>query len=372
MACTEKIAKRYLLQARSNNIVTWISRIGVIGVGIGSAALVVVLSVFNGFTSLIEKNIDANSPYYRVESAEGRTIEDSGALVEKLSSLEGVDYAEAVVEDKVAASYEGRQAIVTLRGIPSTEVLSVSADAAKTLGVNVRLLSQMDLYYPALEKRNSLHADLRKESARPVAVTGVSGTVVIAPAASARRLLGWKEGSASYINLYCEGLGCAPPSLDDIRRLLGADFMVLNREAQNEQIYRVMRSEKWAIYMILLFMVVIVALNIYASLSMLIMEKRRDIFSLKAMGATIRRVKGIFITEGMMMTLAGLFAGVIVGLLLCLAQSRWGLIGMPGNGIVSSYPIKVNALDIILSVAGVTCIGAAVSIISAMAVEDSY
>ncbi len=372
MAFTGKIAKRYLLSTRSNNIVTWISRIGVIGVAIGSAALVVVLSVFNGFTSLIEENIDANSPYYRVEPVVGKMIDGSGALVEKLAALEGVDYAEAVVEEKVAASYEGNQGIVTLRGLPSVGNFSVSADAAKMLGVNVRLLSQVDLYYPAIGQKNSLHSDLRKESGRPSSVSNISGTVVIAPAGTARKLLGWKEGSASYINLYCEGLGCAPPSLDDIRRLLGADFMVLNREAQNEQIYRVMRSEKWAIYMILLFMVVIVALNIYASLSMLIMEKRKDIFTLKSMGATLRRLKGIFFTEGMMMTFAGLLAGVLVGLLLCLAQSRWGLIGMPGNGIVSSYPIKVKALDVVLSIGGVAIIGAAVSLVSASSVEDSY
>lgn len=371
MAFTRKIAKRYLFAKRSNNIVTWISRIGVIGIAIGSAALVIVLSVFNGFTSLIESNIDANSPYYRIEPATGKTIQSCEDLVERLSSIEGVDYAEAVVEERVAANYDGTQGIVTLRGVPSASDFSVSADAARMLGINVRLLSKLDLYYPALTEKSTLHANLRRESGRPVAVANVGGTTVIAPVGRARKLLGWPDGTASYIDLYCEGLGGAVPSVEVIRRLLGENFAVRNREEQNAEIYKVMRSEKWAIYMILLFMVVIVALNIYSSLSMLIMEKKRDIFSLKAMGATGRSIRRIFFSEGMMMTLIGLVAGALVGLMVCWAQQRWGLIGMPGNGIVSSYPVKVKALDILLSLGGVTLIGAVVSRISVMSVDNS-
>lgn len=369
MAFVRKIAKRYLLSTRSSSIVTWISRIGVIGIAIGSAALIIVLSVFNGFTSLIEENIDANSPFYRVESSDGKVIEASDEVVEKLSSVEGLDYAEAVVEDRVAASYEGTQGIVTLRGVPSADGMSVSPEAVKMLGINIRLLSPLELYYPAVSQKNTLHADLRRESGRPEAIVNVTGTVVVAPAGRVRRLLGWKDGCASYINLYCEGLDAEPPSAQMLRKMLGDEFMVLNRMEQNAQIYKVMRAEKWAIYMILLFMVVIVALNIYSSLSMLIMEKKKDIFSLRAMGAGKRSIGRIFFTEGMMMTLLGILSGAVIGLLVCFAQQKWGFIGMPGNGIVSSYPIKVQLLDIILSLGGVTLIGAAVSKISLYAID---
>jgi ABC-type lipoprotein release transport system permease subunit len=143
----------------------------------------------------------------------------------------------------------------------------------------------------------------------------------------------------------------------DLTRRLGSDYRVLNRVQQDESLFRMMRYEKLAIYLILIFIVLLVAFNIYSSLRMLVIEKREDSGTLRAMGAPESLLRQVFLWEGWLVSLLGMVIGLVIGLFLVWAQQRWGLVPMPGNFIVSSYPVVLKASDILWTVAGVSAVG---------------
>lgn len=353
-----KIAIRYLFSRKSHDIITWISRIGVVGIAVGSAALVVVLSVFNGFTELIERNIEENSPFYRIEPVEGSYMEGTQAMVNSIMTIVGVSFAQEVVEEMVAARYDENQAIVKMRGLASADDFWVSGYAARALGIRVQFLSKLELYYPTFGR--SRLAPLKSIGSRPKKIVGGDDNSVCVPINAARNLLAMDSQRASYIEVFCD----ATTDVRLLEKAVGGKCKVLDRRAQNPELYRVMSHEKLAIYLVLFFIIVVVAVNIYASESMLIIEKQRDIESLRAMGADERMVRRIYFTEGMLICFLGMLAGVVAGLLLAWAQQTWGFISMPGNGIVSAYPIKVEWADVLISMAGISLIGALISKLS--------
>lgn len=359
-----KIAARYLFSRKSGDVITWISWIGVVGIAVGTMALVVVLSVFNGFTDLITKNIEENSPYYKIVPAEGRHIADADTLERALSSIAGVSYIQQVVEDMVAVRYDAADGLTLMRGVSSVNELSVSSQAARELGVRVNLLSNIELLYPSFSESISVRVPIKKISQRPRHIIDGSSSMVVVPIQKARELLGLLCGESSYVEVYCDGWDAAPPTIAQIEANIGSEYKVLDRKEQNPGVFRVMRHEKFAIYLVLFFIIVVVAINIYASLSMLIIEKKQDIAILFALGFNQKNLKKIFYYEGMMATCIGLFSGVLIGLALSLLQQNFGLVHMPGNGVVSSYPINVKSIDVFLSSCGVALIGYVVSKLS--------
>ena len=149
----------------------------------------------------------------------------------------------------------------------------------------------------------------------------------------------------------------------ELQNSLGPDFKVLNREQQNQSIYRMMRYEKLAIYLILVFIVVIIAFNIYSSLKMLIIEKQADMGTLRSMGAPEALLRRIFLAEGFLVSLLGMVIGLVLGVALVLLQQRFGLVPMPGNFAVTSYPVVLKAADLLWTVAGVACVGLVMALI---------
>lgn len=345
-------------------MITWISRIGVIGIAIGTMALIVVLSVFNGFTDLIKKNIEGNTPYYKVMPAEGRYIADADSLVRTLGSVEGVSFIQQVVEDVVAARYDTEDGLILMRGVSSANEFAISSEAAKELGVRVNLLSKLELLYPSFSETVTTRVPIKRISERPRHIIDDGSSVVVVPIRKARELLGLSCGSVSYVEVYCDGWDADPPTIVQLENVIGRGYEVLDRKGQNPGVFRVMRHEKFAIYLVLFFIIVVVAMNIYASLSMLIIEKKQDIATLSALGCNKRMLKNIFYCEGMMATFIGLLLGGLVGLALSLMQQKFGFVHMPGNGVVSSYPINVKSIDVFLSTCGVALIGCIVSKLS--------
>ena len=192
---------------------------------------------------------------------------------------------------------------------------------------------------------------------------------LIMPLDALRELLEYDdEVSAVEIYLKPDALnrhGLAPRSfLSQVQDKLGPDFRVRDRQQQNTTLYKLLKYEKVAIYLILLFVMLIVSFNIYGSLSMLIIEKRDDIATLRAMGADDALVGQIFTREGWLISLLGIFSGVAIGLLICWAQQRFGLVKMPGNFVVDAYPVVVQAADILLIIAGVALIGWLISLLT--------
>ena len=359
-----KIAARYLFSRKSGDVITWISWIGVVGIAIGTMALVVVLSVFNGFTDLITKNIEQNSSYYKIVPAEGRHIAAADTLERALSSVVGVSYIQQVVEDMVAVRYDTAESLTLLRGVGSVNEFSISSEAARELGVRVNLLSKIELLYPSFSENISARVPIRKIEQRPRRIFDGSPSMVVVPIQKARELLGLSKGVSSYMEVYCDGWDVAPPTITQLEANIGSKYKILDRRKQNPGVFRVMRHEKFAIYLVLFFIIIVVAMNIYASLSMLIIEKKQDIAILSALGCNKKMLRNIFYYEGMMATFIGLLSGGLIGLALALMQQHFGFVHMPGNGVVSSYPINVKMIDVVLSSCGVALIGCIVSKLS--------
>ncbi|MGM9788632.1 MAG: FtsX-like permease family protein [Candidatus Cryptobacteroides sp.] len=358
-----KIAGRYLFARKTNDVITWISRISVLGIAIGTAALIVVMSVFNGFTHLIESNIDSSSPTYRIVPQSGKTYSFDDSLLTALKELEGVSLLQMVVEDMVAVEYGDVKSVVKLKGLPEASSFSISAPIARKLGLKLSFLSPIELYYPQSEGKISLtNPALNHIRGRATSILNSDEELVVVPLAQARELLSLSENQASALEIYCyEG---SQTSQKLLQELLGEELRVENRYQQHSQIYKMMRYEKLAVYLILFFIILVVAVNIYASLSMLIMEKELDIIHLRAMGASKALVRRIFCSEGMLVCALGLALGIIIGLLLVYAQSRWGLVRLPGNSMTAVYPVQLKISDLLLSVGGVALIGGVIANLS--------
>lgn len=377
MKVVSKIAFRYLFSRKSNDVITWISRIALVGIAIGSAALIVVSSVFNGFVELIEQNIDSTAPYYKIVNKDSDIFSISDAELDSLSFIPGISAVQGVIEgvcvarhnatqqqtsNEESARHESKQALLKLKGMEGASGYVLSEDGARELAYKRGFLSQIELFYPS--DLGVFNSTLNSIKGRPVAISSAMTMSVIVPISQARQLLSLHEEEYSGVEIYCDMVGNAPTKSELQKGLAHKNLKVLDRVEQNPSLHKVMRYEKLAIYMILLMILLLISVNIYSSLSMLIIEKQADIANLKAMGATNALVKRIFFTQGMMVSSLGLVVGVIVGLMLSYAQQYFGIVNFPGNSIVDYYPVKIKLMDVLLCIIAVTGMGASISKIS--------
>ena len=365
MGPVSKIAGRYLFARKSNDVITWISRISVLGIAIGTVALIAVMSVFNGFTSLIEANLDANSPDYRIVSETSKTFALDEQQANALSQIAGLSEMQAVIEDMVVLKYGDVQGVVKIKALQGAYSYSISSTAARHFGISTSFLTPLELYYPRTDVKISLtNPALKMVKGRPTSILNEQEELVVLPIEQARELLSLEEGQMSSLNIYCHEADVKPSS-KEIKKVLGEGFEVQDRYQQFSQLYKMMRYEKLAVYLILFFIILVVAVNIYASLYMLIMEKQQDIIHLRAMGASKALVRKIFRSEGMLVCGIGLAVGLIIGVLLVYAQGRWGLVRMPGNTLAGGcYPVSLKLQDLLLSTVGVALIGVVISNLS--------
>ena len=389
-------ARRYLFAKKSHNVINIISAISAIGMAIGTAALVIILSVYNGFDTLIKDSISELTPDYLVKKAKGKTFLPAGESFDSLYGIEGVESVIPYLSESVFVNYDGRQEVATARGIEddfaeevnitrhvvngsfrlrNNEIpyCAVGVAFARSMGISPSFVTPLELYYPDRDKSVSLvnpAASLRKVKAQASCLFSFSAeqdaTLVLLPMDLMRELLGVSEEiSALEIRLAPE----LSPRLKraagkEIARRLGPDYKVLDSYRQNEALYKMMRYEKAAIFLILIFIIIIIALNIFGSLSMLIIEKQDDIGTLSSLGAEKRTTREIFILEGWLISLCGMAIGLIAGVGLSFAQQKLGFIKMPGNYIVPSYPVVIEWPDIVLITLGVTVIGYIISRLS--------
>lgn len=363
MSVWGKIAGRYLFSGKSGSVTGWISGISAAGMAVGSAALIIILSVYNGFDFTIRENLKQSDPDFLVRAVEGKTFDCDTESFGKVAELPGVTEASPVLEETVALRYRGRQAIAKVRGLDSAYECSVSTSLAGELGIRTAFMDSLELYYPSRKKDISLinpESSLRSISLRPGKVVSLEGNCVILPMAKARALLDYSS-EVSAFEIRCDaGPG---PSKETLSSILGPDFEVLDRIMQQPALYKMMSYEKAAIFMILMFVVLIVAFNIYASLSMLIIEKKQDRETLRSLGASPSLIRRVFRTEGWMISWIGAAAGLLIGIVVVLLQQRFGFISMPGNSMMAAYPVQLKFTDILLTVAGVGLIGALVTAI---------
>ena len=398
------IAQRYLFAKKSHNVINIISAISAIGMAIGTAALIIILSVYNGFDSLIKSLMSNVEPDLMITPSTGKTFVPEGATYDWIYDQPSVKNMCCILQEQVFINYDGKQSLAKAKGVDwiyeddtpirdhiregnftlhkgEIPMAAVGAGLAYEMGIRPHFLSPIEIYYPSRTRRISMAnpaASIEAINVWPSCIfsvnTDIDSDLIILPIDQMRELLEYSnEVSAVEIrvmeNTSSEELSRLQEEISD---RLGSDYKVRNRFQQNESLYKMMKYEKMAIYMILIFVIIIVAFNIFGSLTMLIIEKRDDIMTLRSMGANEKFIKQIFILEGWMISLAGLAAGLIIGIGFSLLQQHFGFIEMPGHFVVQAYPIILSPSDIMLTAIGVAVIGYIIALIPAASLKRIF
>ena len=396
------IARRYLFSKAHRNVINIISVVSAVAIGIGCMALIVILSVYNGFDKIVESSYNSYIPDYVITPAKGKTINLKGepvsSAIGKMSSA-GNAAVFPVLEETVYVQYDVVQSIAKIKGVPrGYDTLSrleanlvdgdfefffgdlpravVEENLAATMMLRPQFSTPLEIYLPSRTDDISLvmpQSSLLSLEIRPAGIISLSsaedkGTVYI-PDSLARELMELEEGECSRLEVYFNSDKNQKSLMKEIKSILGDDFILKDRYQQNETIYKMMKAEKFAIYMILLFVVIIISVNILASLSMLIIEKKEDIGTYSALGMTNGTIRRSFILHGWLICMVGAVVGVAIGLVLCWIQHRFHLIPLPGNFVISWYPVVVKVSDVILTLLSVAVIGLIMAYIPARSIR---
>jgi lipoprotein-releasing system permease protein len=396
------IAKRYLISRRSRNIINVISWISLAGIGIGTMALIIVLSIFNGIEGLIKSMFSSFDPDLKISLVEGKTFTPSGDVFRDLKDNPSVAFWCEVLEDNALLSYRERQTPATLKGVgdnfnqvsnienllidgkfkleqDNRPLGIIGSELAYRLGVGLNFINPMHVYYPRRTSStiiNPLNAFTRK-MLFPSAIFSVQqeydSKYMIVPIDFCRDLMGYDDEVSAIEIGVAPGQSVEKLKLD-MEGKLGDEFKVENRFEQHSYFYKVMASEKWAIFLILGFILIIASFNTISSLTLLLLEKKKDMHVLQSMGARVRRIRRIFLTEGLLMTGIGILAGLAIGSLLCWMQMTFGIIRFPSSGsyVTDIYPVKMEVLDFLLVALMVMAIGLTASAIPVRVLGKRY
>lgn len=394
-----RVALRYLFSKKSHNAVNVISIVSMFGVGIATAAIVCVLSVFNGFTDLAIDRMSAFDPPLRIVPQKGKVIASADSLAGEIGRLQEVGFAVPTIKEQGLAMFNGAQMAVDMYGVPDgydnvVDLSRIVIDgqtatpsseipvALLSVGVAMRLKAfpgtdgLIGMYVPKrLGKVNTANpmASFRSDS---LFVGGVIRTddkdidtrAVYLPIERVRQLLEYDGGEATSIDVApAEGVD-AEVAAGEIEALLPAGLTVQDRFQQEAQSFRMIAIEKWITFVMLTFILVIASFNIITTLSMLIIEKKDNLLTLRALGATIPTVRRIFVWEGWLITLLGGVGGVVLGSVLVLAQQYGGFIKLSGDPAMLSvtvYPVRLETMDLIIVFALIAAIGAIVGALTA-------
>ena len=393
-----RFALRYLFARKSHNVINIISGISVAGMAIGTAALIIILSVFNGFNKLVSDNLGDVQPDLVVKPAAGKAFVPDSTAFAWLYGQELVHNMSSVIEEQAFIAFDGKQSLARVKGVDSvfeeesplqnhiTDGIFclhratapravVGSSLAWSMDINPRFIAPLEIYYPDREGSISLSNPAASLRSTKVAVAGLfainaelDAELVIVPIETMRELLDYDDEVSAVEIRVTEGT--PDKALDglaaELSERLGPDYEVLDRYRQNEALYKMMRYEKLAIYMILIFIVIIIAFNIYSSLTMLIIEKKDDIGTLRSLGAPEPMTRRIFLLEGWLISLLGLVIGLVLGIAFVLLQQKYGLIRMPGSYIISAYPVILKTSDILWTVVGVALVGYLIALLPSL------
>lgn len=385
------IARRYLFSKKSHNAINVISAISVCGVALATLALICTLSVFNGFQDLVASFFTAFDPELKVTAVRGKVFDGQDPRVLALKQMPEVEVYSESLEDNAMVQYQGRQAMAVIKGVednfdrltPIDSILFGRGDLMlhdevadyaipgiqllSSLGSGIRFLDPLEVYAP---KRG---AKVNVANPSTAFVSGnlfSSGLVfavnqekydasyILTSLAFARRLFQY-DTEVSAVNLRLKPDADIDAVKKEVQERLGADFRVQDRYEQQADTYRIMRVEKLISYLFLTFILVIACFNVIGSLSMLIIDKREDVVTLRNLGASDSQIVRIFLFEGRMILFFGAFVGVALGLFLCWLQQAFGLIrlGNSGSFVVDAYPVSVEAMDVLVVFVTVLLVG---------------
>ena len=386
------IARRYLFSKKSTNVINIISGISVVGVAVATMALIVTLSVFNGFSDLVATLFTAFDPQLQVTPVKGKTAPADDPILTEIRNLPQVDVATECVEDMALMTYHDRQAMVTIKGVDDnfdrlTHIREIlygdgefelhAADLhygilgirlAEQLGTGYRFEEPVQVYAPRREGQVDVTdpADgfIQDELYSPGVLFSVlqakyDKSYVLTSVGFARRIFD-QQGMLSSLELRLKPGSDFEAVKKEMERIAGDSYTVKDRYEQQDDTFRIMKIEKLIAYIFLTFILVVACFNIIGSLSMLIIDKREDVVTLRNLGASDKQITQIFLFEGRMISAMGAVIGLLIGLLLCWIQQTFGVIALgssAGSFIVDAYPVSVHIWDVVLVFVTVIAVG---------------
>ncbi len=381
------IAKRYLFAKKSRNAINIISAVSVAGVAVGTMALIIVLSVFNGLETMVSAIFNTFDPDIKITAEEGKTFIADTSRLKLLANVDGLSCYSLTIEENALLKYGDRQFIATIKGVDDNYAMVTNIDSsmwegdfilrndkgrsyaipgvgvAQYLGIRVNFITPLNI----IVIRNTGSTNINSENALKEKFIFPSGIFevekeydskyVYIPIEFARELTEIEDGVSSVEIKFTDQ---ADPRIaqKNIVKIFGEGFVVQNRYEQQEIFYKVMRSERLAIFFILTLILIIASFNIIGSLTMLIIEKERDIEILKSLGADNDLIRKIFIFEGWLISIIGAVAGIILGFAICWLQQTFGLIKLQSESLImDSYPVVMKVKDFIIVPGTVLLIG---------------
>ena len=386
------IARRYLFSKKSTHAINIISTISAVGVAVATMALVVTLSVFNGFHDLVASFFTTFDPQLKVVPVSGKTVAADDPTLKTICSLKQVEVATEIVEDMALATYNGRQAMVKIKGVEDNfdslthirEILEgdgeyclhaadmhygiVGIRLAERFGMGYTFQNELKIYAPKREGQLNLANPQDGFIEGNLYSPGVLFCVkqgkydknyILTSIAFARNLFA-QQGMVSAVELRLKPGSDFDGVKAEMNKIGEGKFRVLDRYEQQEDTFKIMKIEKLIAYIFLTFILVVACFNLIGSISMLIIDKRNDVVTLRNLGANDSQIVRIFLFEGRMISTLGALAGIAVGLLLCWIQQQWGLVGLgrsSGSFIIDSYPVSVHPEDVIVIFITVLAVG---------------
>lgn len=374
------IAKRYLFSRKSHNAINIISAISACGVCVGTMALVCVLSVFNGFGTLIEDLFSSFDPDLKISLVEGKVFSTEDVSISKVRKMPELVYFTEVLQENAMFRYKEKQESGTVKGVSDdfqqmTRIDSIivngkfllkdnafnygvaGAGLSMKLGVAPYFVDPIYIYAPQRTSSINLSRPETNFVLDHVFVSAVFGVqqpeydnkYLIVPIALARSLFQYNTHAVTSVELKISDKKDVNVVKERIQEILGERFKVLDRYEQQEDFFRIMKIEKWITYLILSFILLIAIFNIIGSLSMLIIDKKADIITLRNLGADQQLIQRIFLIEGWLIAMLGAFVGLVLGTALCLIQENYGVITLPSSEfIVNAYPVDLHPVDLLL------------------------
>lgn len=382
-----RLAWRYLRGKRTANAAPLLSRISMVAIAVSSAAMIIVFSVFNGLEGFVKELYTGFYPDMRVTAARGKFFNADAAKLAAVKQIAGVRELTTVIEDNVIVSNagSGEQKIAWLKGIDRSYLKvndiresvtgddSVSAGSPYTaiagfrmvneLGADINnVFSMIEVWYGNPDNTNFIanpaeaYRTLRLHPAGFFHISDeFDDKYILAPLPLVQTLFN-AEGRYSSVEISID-----PHKEDEVKEalaaLFGSGYKVETRYEQNKTMFMVMTSEKWAIYAILVMVLLVASFNMVGALSVLVLEKKKDIAILRAMGAEQGTIRAVFITEGILWSLTGGLAGILIGLAFCLAQIQFGFLKIGGSFLMDAYPVALHFIDFVLVVFTVMCVG---------------
>ena len=381
------IAKRYLLAKKSRNAINVISAVSVAGVAVGTMALIIILSVFNGLETLVTSIFNTFDPDLKITAAVGKTFIPDTVKLRQLSQVDGISCYSLTIEENALLKYEDQKFIATVKGVDNNYVkvtgidssmfdggfllraeqgrpyAVVGAGIAQNLGLRISFVNPLWIYVPSRRGGGTLNPDeaFNNDYIFPSGIFQIEQEFdmkyVFVPIDFARSLIE-TESAVSSIEIKFSGSVPEKEVQGSVSAVFGVGFTVRNKYEQQEIFYKVMRSERLAIFFILTLILIIASFSIIGSLTMLIIEKERDIEILRSLGADNNLIRKIFIFEGWLIAIIGAIAGIFLGFVVCYIQQKYGIVRLRGESLImDAYPVVLRFRDFIIVPATVLIIG---------------